>query len=126
METNLNGSATKIRIDVGAVGLAFGNLLDNAMKYSPKDRRIHVEIIENDDMVGVEVRDHGIGIPPEETQRIFEAFYRAKETAGTGGYGLGLYMVEEIMRVHGGRVVVESRQGSGSGFKLVFPLGDPA
>ncbi len=68
----------------------------------------------------IEVADEGIGIPPEETERIFEKFYRVgrSETQGRRGSGVGLALVKHIAEAHGGRVTVESRVGEGSRFTL--------
>ena len=69
----------------------------------------------------LEVEDHGIGIPAEERQKIFEQFYRVPTLAAKGGYGLGLFLVRHIMEAHGGSIEMESGCGEGSRFRLVFP-----
>jgi signal transduction histidine kinase len=72
--------------------------------------------------VVVEVQDNGIGISAEEKKKIFDAFYRVPGTAEKGGCGLGLYLVAQVMKDHGGKVEAESEIGQGSRFRLPFPV----
>lgn len=109
------------RFDPAAVAQALVNLLDNAVKYSGDSRRVAVRLTQSEASVTIEIEDHGPGIPIEEQTRIFDRFYRASSRSGKGGYGLGLFMVQHIMRGHGGVVEVESKPGRGSCFRLVFP-----
>jgi signal transduction histidine kinase len=111
-----------IRFDQAAISQALVNLLDNAAKYSGAGRDITIRVDAADAQVRVEVEDHGIGIAPEDQQRIFERFQRAANHTGKGGYGLGLFMVRHIMTAHGGHAEVESVPGYGSTFRLVFPV----
>ena len=97
------------------------NLLDNARKYAGKSRQIRVNVWVQNHEVVVEVRDHGIGIPIEEREKIFQPFYRSPRGKEQGGCGLGLYLVDQVMKQHGGRVEVESEIDQGSRFRLVFP-----
>jgi len=99
------------------------NLLSNAAKYSPDRPQIEVALLARDGEVGVEVRDHGIGIPQSEQKRIFDDFYRAPHSRriGVEGTGLGLALVRRHMKACGGRVELESEQGKGSCFTLWFP-----
>ena len=103
---------------------ALTNLLDNAVKYSDPDGDIEVAAVDGDDRVVLEVRDHGIGIPSRDLERIFERFYRVDRARSrvTGGTGLGLSIVRHVAHAHGGDVTVESREGEGSTFRLVLPL----
>ncbi len=114
-------SLPPVRFDATAVLQAVANLLDNAVKYSGQSREIAVRLREADANVVFEVEDHGDGIPVEEQEKIFERFYRVRNSSGKGGYGLGLFLVRHIMQSHGGRVEVDSEPGSGSRFRLVFP-----
>ncbi len=113
-----------VPLDPDAFGQALGNLLDNAIKYSGGGTTIRVEAGLRDGHLAVSVADEGIGIPPEEHERIFEKFYRLgrSETQGRRGSGVGLALVRHIAEAHGGRVTVESRPGAGSRFTLRFPL----
>jgi signal transduction histidine kinase len=112
-----------LRADAAALTHALWNLLDNAIKYSPKEGEVSVSVHGCADGVAIAVEDHGLGIPRHERKEIFGKFIRggkAKEL-GIKGTGLGLAMVSHIVRAHGGRVELESEEGSGSTFRLVLP-----
>lgn len=112
--------------DSEAVAQALENLLSNAMKYSPTDRRIVVEVTRENTHACVKVIDHGIGVPHAQQRKIFRKFYRVDENGfGPQGSGLGLAIVDHIMRAHHGMVRVDSQPGHGSTFTLCFPI-DPA
>jgi signal transduction histidine kinase len=99
------------------------NLLSNAVKYSPAGSTIRVRVARQDGAAVVEVADEGIGIPAEAQARLFEPFYRAGNVGPTAsGFGLGLYIVQEIVQRHGGRVEVESAEGRGTALRVVLPL----
>jgi two-component system sensor histidine kinase SenX3 len=99
------------------------NLLDNAVKYSEPGSSVEVVARPEDRWVDVEVRDHGIGIPHRDLERIFERFYRVDRARSreTGGTGLGLAIVRHVASNHRGEVRVESREGEGSCFTLRLP-----
>lgn len=112
-----------VRADPDAVRQAVLNLLDNAVKYSPERATVTVSLADRPDEAALAVKDRGMGIAPEDRDRIFEAFFRvapAVERHPTG-VGLGLRIVSHIMAAHGGRVEVESEPGTGSVFRLIFP-----
>jgi signal transduction histidine kinase len=111
-----------IRFDPSAIAQAAINLIDNAVKYSGHSRAIGVRLAATDTHVVFDVQDRGLGIPPDEQARIFDRFYRVGNGAAKGGYGLGLYMVREIARAHGGDVTVHSAPGQGSTFSIHLPL----
>jgi PAS domain S-box-containing protein len=104
----------------------FTNLLTNAVRYSPEGGPIHVEARVNEDGVDVSVRDHGLGVPAEQRDRIFERFSRAHGTR-YGGLGLGLAITLGIVQQHGGRIWVESKgvPGDGSTFHVHLPKDPP-
>lgn len=114
--------------DEEAVGQALENLLSNAMKYSQAQREIEVDGGQADRYAYVSVKDRGIGIPPRLRRRIFRKFYRIELDDGCGpqGCGLGLAIVDHVMRAHGGFVQVDSVPGQGSTFSLHFPIGAEA
>ena len=104
---------------------ALGNLVDNAIAYSPEHTRVAIGIRQRDALVEVSVSDQGMGIAEADLDRIFERFYRADpaRSRATGGTGLGLAIVKHIATNHGGSVDVWSVEGSGSTFTLRLPTG---
>lgn len=100
------------------------NLLDNAIKYSPKGGSIDVALSIHNQLAQVIVRDHGIGIAPEKQPHVFDAWFQAHgDTVGDyGGMGLGLNICKEIIERHGGRMWLESAEGQGSLFGFSLPL----
>lgn len=104
---------------------ALANLLDNALKYTPSGGTIVLRGKVEGDYLHLEVQDTGKGIAPEEQKRIFERFYRGNRSRSQDGdqsSGLGLPIVREIVRAHGGDVLLQSELGKGSCFTLVLPL----
>jgi len=118
------GEPVPVLLDEEAAQQALENLLSNAMKYSPENREIAVEVKRVGGYGAVSVTDRGIGIPGRLQRKIFRKFYRIQSDAGIGpqGTGLGLAIVDHVMRGHGGFVRVESEPGRGSTFALHFPL----
>jgi PAS domain S-box-containing protein/excisionase family DNA binding protein len=106
------------------------NLIGNAIKYSPAGGLVNVRVERRGEWVYVDVTDQGIGIPQEALAKLFERFYRASngDAEGIGGMGIGLYVVKEIVTLHGGKIAVTSREGEGSTFSICLPLarGRPA
>ena len=115
-----------VRVDAQAMRRVLVNLLDNAMKYSGRSRRICVQLALREDCVAVSVADSGIGIASEDHERIFQQFYRAATAEGMRGTGLGLAIVRHVMHAHGGRVEVDSRVGIGAKFTVLIPVSDRA
>jgi two-component system sensor histidine kinase SenX3 len=102
---------------------AVHNLVDNAIKYSEDESSVQVRVEESNGWVDISVKDHGIGIPSRDLERIFERFYRVDRARSrdTGGTGLGLSIVRHVAGNHGGEVRVSSREGEGSTFTLRLP-----
>jgi signal transduction histidine kinase len=101
----------------------FGNLISNAVRYTPAGGRVAVRYGGRGDRAEVEVRDTGVGMTAEVQARIFEKFYRAPEAqlAVPQGLGLGLSLVRQMVDAHGGEIVVESAPGQGSVFRVYLP-----
>jgi signal transduction histidine kinase len=121
LDIDVAPSLPAVMVDGEAVIAALVNLLDNALKYTPAEKRIVVRACRaGDGFVQFMVSDNGIGIPVREQQRIFRRFYRVDRRLAreTGGVGLGLSIVELIARGHGGTVTVRSGPGEGSIFTL--------
>ncbi len=110
--------------DPDRLGQVFDNLLGNAIKFSPSGTAITVRLSRSGDFVHADVEDHGIGIPADKLDRIFDRFYQVdgSTTRRYGGTGLGLAIVKTIVESHGGRVVVESEVGVGTSFSFILPI----
>ena len=102
----------------------FYNLIDNAIKYTPRGGRVHVELSKQGKTAVVRVADNGIGIPEEDRLHIFDRFYRVDKARSreTGGTGLGLSIVKQIVLLHDGNISVSSRENEGSTFTVELPL----
>lgn len=115
----------EVMIDSQKLSMVLSNLVDNAIRYNVKNGEVIVSAkkLENSPYVEVSVRDTGIGIPPEEVQKLFVKFFRASNALkfATEGSGLGLYIAQNIVRAHGGSMRVESELGRGSIFSFTLP-----
>jgi len=123
VELHLPDAPIRIRHDPQRIGQVVANLVANAIKFTPRDGSVTVDLAATLGGARVEVSDTGVGIDPAELPHIFERFYRgsrANEARGSGS-GLGLAIVHSIVGMHGGAVEVESRVGSGSRFVVTLP-----
>jgi two-component system phosphate regulon sensor histidine kinase PhoR len=113
-----------VRGDATALSHVLLNLLDNAVKYSKQHRELTVSAAARDDEVRVSVTDRGIGIAPVDQSRVFETFVRLETglVHDVKGAGLGLALVDQIIRAHGGRMELRSVVGEGSTFTIVLPV----
>lgn len=108
--------------DKGRLMQVLDNVISNAVKYSPGAQKVYIETEQVNNWTAVVIRDEGIGIPSMDQNKIFNRFFRSAETAKTfPGIGLGLYISQEIIRRHRGKIEVESFSGSGSVFRIKFP-----
>lgn len=98
-----------------------GNLISNAIKYSPEGGTIWVDIDREDKQVAIKIKDQGIGIPPEDQKILFDAFHRARNVGQIPGSGLGLAIVRQAVELHNGSIHVESQIGQGSTFCIQIP-----
>jgi signal transduction histidine kinase len=126
IELHGNGALPAIRADRESLALVFWNLLDNAVKYSPENRTVWVDLSDAGKRLMVRVRDRGIGIPLVEQKEIFRKFVRgaASKTASIRGTGVGLAMARQIVTAHGGDISVESQPGEGSVFTVLLPVAE--
>lgn len=127
-EENIASNIPPISVDREAIARSLLNLVNNALKYSKDQKFIGVSLYRANGSVKLEVRDRGIGIPPNEQDRIFEKFYRCGDPLvhNVKGSGLGLSLVRHIARAHGGDVSVESEPQKGSKFTIALPIDPPA
>lgn len=101
------------------------NLIGNAIKYSPPDTPIQVELLDNELYTTLRVADNGLGIAPDHLPHLFEPFYRASETSNIEGTGLGLSIVKDCVDRHGGMITIESTLGHGTIVTVNLPKGKP-
>jgi two-component system, OmpR family, sensor histidine kinase SenX3 len=125
--TVTGAAGTRVLGDAHQLGVAIGNLVENAIAYSDPGARVvvaaHVHARSDDEYVEITVSDNGIGIPSAELDRIFERFYRVDyaRSRANGGTGLGLAIVKHVAAIHGGDVSVWSQVGQGSTFTIRIP-----
>jgi signal transduction histidine kinase len=123
VQLDADSAPLPMRADAPSLTNALWNLLDNAVKYSPERDMVHVSVHRHPSGVAIAVQDHGLGIPRREQGEIFRRFVRGEQASRLGikGTGLGLAMVSHIVEAHGGAIELESEEGAGSTFRLVFP-----
>ena len=98
-----------------------GNLVDNALHFTPEQGSIQIVLAEHAANFEVAVSDNGCGIAPEHLPRVFDRFYRVKSSRGSDGAGLGLALVKSIVDLHGGSARIQSEVGRGTTVTLIFP-----
>jgi PAS domain S-box-containing protein len=113
-----------IEADRDKISSVISNLVSNAIKYSPKGKTVAVACTTNGDAITVSVKDEGMGIKPQDIGKIFDRYYRVKteHTQHIAGFGIGLYLSAEIIRLHEGRIWAESESGKGSTFYFSLPV----
>ena len=110
-----------VRIDAGIIRQVLTNLLSNAAAYSPKETEIIISAQIDENTLVISVIDHGPGIAEEDTDKIFEKFYRGKNVP-TGGLGLGLSIAKRFVEAQGGDIGVYNQKGSGACFEIRLPV----
>ncbi|AFY76986.1 putative ATPase [Pleurocapsa sp. PCC 7327] len=116
------GNCTEAYMDEKLLGHILGNLLSNAIKYSPADSTVEFRLTCQEGEATFQIQDRGIGIPEEDLPRLFEPFHRAKNASKISGTGLGLAIVKKSVDLHGGKIAVNSKVGTGTTFTVTIPL----
>jgi signal transduction histidine kinase len=124
LSVEMPGDLSEVRADTTRIGHVFGNLLSNALKYTPPGGRITLSAEAEEEWIRFSISDTGRGIPNKYLPRIFEQFFRVPDQGAETGAGLGLAIVKEIVEAHGGTVSVESQEGKGSSFAFVLKRAD--
>jgi signal transduction histidine kinase len=124
VELELPPGECRIRADREAITRALRNLLDNAVKYSPESSTVRVVVESQPGHLAISVEDQGEGIPKHEQRQVFRKFVRGTSARALNvkGSGIGLSMVDHIVKAHGGRVALESEPGRGSRFTILLPV----
>jgi signal transduction histidine kinase len=122
VELSLQGDFSETLWDESLLRHIFSNLFANAIKYSPQGGIIRLEVIAQDNLAIFNLIDHGIGIPPDDLVKLFQAFHRASNVGKISGTGLGLAIVKRCVEAHGGDIFVESEVGVGTTFSVKLPL----
>jgi signal transduction histidine kinase len=124
ISTNIPAKIPSIKIDKNAFAQVIYNLLDNAVKFSAEKENVEVLVKQKIDDLVIQIKDHGIGIPRSECEKIFEKFYQGDKAIkfSSRGTGLGLTLVKHTIEAHGGKISVQSEEGQGSTFSLILPI----
>jgi two-component system sensor histidine kinase KdpD len=120
--THLQPELPFVPMDDLLIEQVLANLVENAAKYSPPGTPIELTAFANDTILTVEVADRGPGVPHTDLERVFEKFYRAANSRGRPGAGLGLAICRGIIELHGGQIEAENRPGGGTVFRFTLPL----
>lgn len=120
---DIEAQDSKLVADKLRVSQVIGNILDNAVKFSPQGKQVTVTLKEQENDYLVSISDHGIGVSPDHFDHIFERFYRVRNTASRqySGIGMGLYIAKTIVEAHSGRIWLSSSPGTGSTFYFTLP-----
>jgi PAS domain S-box-containing protein len=125
MKRTLNFSGTDRRIEVSIdtklMRRALTNLLTNALKYSPEDTPVNMDLSSADCQAIIKISDKGIGIPPQDLPKLFEPFSRGSNVGRIQGTGLGLAIAKQAVELHGGTISVQSKLGKGTTFTITLP-----
>ena len=124
IDTHIQENLPTIKADVSEISRLFTNLISNAIKYNKESGSIYIIAHQENNYVCIKIRDTGIGMKPEEKDRLFSEFYRAKneKTRGISGTGLGLSIVKKIVESYYGKIEVESVFGYGTTFTIHLPI----
>jgi signal transduction histidine kinase len=123
LELMVSPDVGTVRLDKEMFRIAIDNLLSNAIKYSDSGGKVILSAqMFDDDQIQISVKDKGIGISQEDSEKVFNKYYRvnSSETESRSGHGLGLYLVKQIIELHHGSILVNSEQGQGTEFIITF------
>ncbi|MDJ1185236.1 hybrid sensor histidine kinase/response regulator [Roseofilum casamattae] len=119
------GQCSCLCLDEDILQHVLNNLISNAIKYSPKGGDIRLHLVCKDRKVVLEISDRGIGIPPEELEKLYQPFERASNVGNIKGTGIGMYIVKRAIECHHGQIAVSSEVGVGTTFKISLPYLQP-
>ena len=124
LEIKLSPNLPSVRVDARLMEQSILNLLDNAIKYTPAQKKIRLHVGMTEKMITLSIVDNGVGISRNEQKKIFRKFYRIDDHDGmkATGSGIGLSIVQDIIEAHGGTIDVESERGKGSAFIITLPI----
>jgi signal transduction histidine kinase len=108
-------------LDPTLMNVAIGNLLANALRYSPEESPLEIIVAQDEQGLRIEVRDQGPGVSPDELPRLGTPYFRAASSMGKKGSGLGYHFTQRIVAAHGGVMAARSPEGSGLTVEVVLP-----
>jgi two-component system sensor histidine kinase KdpD len=121
LHTRIAENLPLVNLDFVMMCQVLFNLLDNAIKYSPTGTPLEIEVTTHPQGALITIADEGLGIPPEDLERVFTKFYRVQRPDGVSGTGLGLSICRGIVEAHGGRIWAENRPTGGAIIKMILP-----
>jgi two-component system, OmpR family, sensor histidine kinase KdpD len=121
VNVNLPTDMSLAPLDIALFEQVLVNLLDNAIKYSPADTQIEINVVQAQNTIQIEICDRGIGIPAEDLERVFDKFYRVQRPESVSGTGLGLAICKGIIEAHDGTIRAENRSGGGTSITISIP-----
>ncbi|HTP01217.1 MAG TPA: sensor histidine kinase KdpD [Anaerolineales bacterium] len=125
ISVNIPADTPMARVDFVLIVHVLNNLLDNALKYSPKDSPLEIQGRRAQNEIQITVMDRGIGIPRDDLQKVFDKFHRVQRPEQVTGTGLGLSICRGIVEAHGGRIWAEERRGGGTCVTIAVPMAEP-
>ncbi|MHB8089950.1 MAG: sensor histidine kinase, partial [Anaerolineaceae bacterium] len=118
---NIPDGLPLVSLDFALFGQVLVNVIDNAVKYSPKETQIDIDVSQTDTEISIHVSDRGIGIPEEDLEKIFDKFYRVSRPESVNGTGLGLAICKGIIETIGGKISAANRDGGGIVITITLP-----